>query len=271
MTNLQNNKSDKNPRRSFYQVEDDHRYGLESGEDDKVPLLNLIKKTNPDYVVEFGCGIEGFNQIHPDWIGVDISHYALSRNPGINCICGDWGEGLPIASNSIPFALSVFALEHVPNPESALEELDRVLAPGSYAYLHPAFNVPKWRASGLEYIDSSKLPLISKVNKLTLKIRNTLLWRFLTSLLWTRIYDEVRLFFSRRKKDNKLSLIWAKLTPYSGGFIGADSDAVCAIDKSAIAVWFISRGYQIMPDGGANTLLKRILAKHDALIIKKPM
>lgn len=257
-------------RVSFYQKPDDARYGAEhdtEGEDQRVQ--ELVQRLGIPIVLEIGCGLHNLRKLHPGWIGLDISVYALQRLEKGRRICADWGAGMPLRSGSIPFAVSIFTLEHVPDPERALEELDRVLAPGGMAYLKPAFNVPSWRADGLEYLDPVTLDRRRRWARRSLVVRRQPMWRFATRLFWTRLADELRLGWALRR-GNALGLRWRPLTPYHGGFIGPDSDAVCMVDKAAVAVWFRSRGYSIVEGCGATTAMERLLAKHSALIVRKP-
>lgn len=257
-------------RVSFYQKHDDSRYGAEhdtEGEDQRV--RELIQRLGISVVLEIGCGLHNLQKLHPGWIGLDVSVYALRRLEKGRRICADWGTGLPLRRESVPFVVSIFTLEHVPDPERALEELDRVLAPGGMAYLKPAFNVPAWRADGLEYLDPTTLDRRRRWSQRSLVVRRHPIWRFATQLFWTRLTDELRLVWALRQ-GHTLSLRWQPLTPYHGGFIGPDSDAVTMVDKAAMAVWFRSRGYAIVESCGATTVRERLLAKHSALIVRKP-
>lgn len=257
-------------RFAFYQAHDDRRYGLDSDKGDEPAVRRLIDAHRPRIVLELGCGIEGFCHVSPEWVGCDISWYALSKNPGANTVCCDWSRALPFRTGSIPFAVSVFALEHIPRPEFALTELDRILAPGGIVYLKPAFNVPAWRASGLEYRRPRDLPMLDKVRRAFLPLWRTMAWRYAFGIGWGRLFDEVRWTSARARRGTALSLRWRRLEPYAGGFIGPDSDAVCAVDKSAIALWFLSRGYRVI-EGDLGTLKGRILADHSALTLQKKM
>lgn len=257
-------------RVAFYQKQDDARYGAghdTEGEDQRVQ--ELVQQLGIPVVLEIGCGLHNLRNLHPGWIGLDISLYALHRLGKGHRICADWGVGLPLRSGSVPFVVSIFTLEHVPDPERAIEELDRVLAPGGLAYLKPAFNVPPWRADGLEYLDPATLDRRRRWAQRSLVVRRQPIWRFATRLLWTRLADELRLAWARRL-GNALNLRWQALTPYSGEFIGPDSDAVCMVDKAALAVWFRSRGYAVVEGCGATTALERLLTRHSALIVRKP-
>ena len=257
-------------RRQFYESADDQRYGSDRV-DEITPLLRrLLADFNPEFVIELGCGLYGLKQLERQCIGLDISLYALTQTDQQRRICADWGFGLPIRSGSVPFAISIFVLEHIATIETALAELDRILAPGAVAYLKPAFNVPYWRANGLEYLNEDQLTVTQRVAKRTLIIRRLPVWRFLTDLLWRRIYDEYRLWRSTIV-GRRISLRWTPLVPYKDAFVGPDSDSVCAVDKSALATWFIARGYRVLPGCGASTSIERLFSNHSALVVQKAL
>src|SRR6478609_7767918 len=71
--------------------------------------------------LNWGCG----EHTRPGWINSDIK-----EGPGINLV-GDIRRGLPIASESVDYAVSVHALPELSYPElvPALEELLRILKP----------------------------------------------------------------------------------------------------------------------------------------------
>lgn len=256
-------------RRGFYQVADDRRYGADHDTQDECePLRKVIAQFQPRVVVEIGCGLQNFHAQHPGWIGVDISVYALTKLNKGRRLCGDWSIALPFRSSSIPFVISAFVLEHLPDPERSLEELDRILAPGGIAYLRPAFNVPQWRANGLEYLDGATLSFVQRLAKRTLVVRRLPLWRFVTNLVWGRLLDEIQ-YLQAKRRGTTVRLRWKKLMAYEKAFLGPDSDAVSAFDKSAVAVWFLSRGYRVLPESDASSLLSRILARHSAIIVRK--
>jgi predicted SAM-dependent methyltransferase len=72
--------------------------------------------------LNWGCGSEGV----PGWINAD-----RKEGPGIEISC-DIREGLPLATDSIDYAVSIHALPEIPYQEldGVLRELRRVLKPG---------------------------------------------------------------------------------------------------------------------------------------------
>jgi predicted SAM-dependent methyltransferase len=72
--------------------------------------------------LNWGCG--GYPE--PGWINSDLHEY-----PGVD-IRGDIRDGLPLASDSIDYAVSIHTLPEIPYPDlvPVLSELRRVLKPG---------------------------------------------------------------------------------------------------------------------------------------------
>ena len=72
--------------------------------------------------LNWGCG----NHVRPGWINSD-----QKVADGIDLTC-DIHQGLPLASDSVDYAVSIHALPEVPYPElvPTLRELHRVLKPG---------------------------------------------------------------------------------------------------------------------------------------------
>lgn len=55
---------------------------------------------------------------------------------------------MPFPDNSFDAAWSIWVLEHVPNPESALAKMRRVVKPGGLIYLMRAWLCTNWAAQG---------------------------------------------------------------------------------------------------------------------------
>lgn len=92
----------------------------------------------PGKVLDLGCGVgHSFHLLEPrETIGVDIHPGALEgqKRPTIAADMRD----LPIGNGEFSSVLSVHSLEHVPDPETALAEVGRVLIPeGTAVFVTP--------------------------------------------------------------------------------------------------------------------------------------
>ncbi len=94
-------------------------------------VLEKISNFSPESILEAGCG-EGFiiSQLESGLkVGIDIScdaiKWADEHWEGTHFLCGDIFH-LPFKNNSFDLVLSLEVLEHLEEPEKALNELKRV-------------------------------------------------------------------------------------------------------------------------------------------------
>ncbi len=87
----------------------------------------------PGTVLDLGCGVgHSYHLLAPrETVGVDIEAAAL-EGQARRTVVADM-RSLPFVDDSFASVLSVQSLEHVPDPERAVAEVARVLAPGGVA------------------------------------------------------------------------------------------------------------------------------------------
>ena len=87
----------------------------------------------PGRVLDLGCGVgHSFHLLAPrETVGVDLDAGALAGQDR-ETVVADM-RALPFADGSFASVLSVQSLEHVPDPERVLAEVERVLEPGGVA------------------------------------------------------------------------------------------------------------------------------------------
>lgn len=94
-------------------------------------------------ILDAGCGF-GLHtgvcaEVAKEVVGVDFSQemLALARGNGTGCSNISWQEGdltkLPLPNDSFDGVFSLSTLYHIPNQETALREMARVLKPGGWA------------------------------------------------------------------------------------------------------------------------------------------
>jgi SAM-dependent methyltransferase len=210
-------------------------------------------------VLELGCGRGAFQDVTPGWIGVDYSFTAgqYIRRPFVN----GSAVALPFRDESIDGLWSVAVLEHVPEPESALEEIARVLRPGGVAWLAPAWNCRSWAADGYQVRPWSDLDWRGKLIKASIPIREAL-WLRASTTLPGRIRGELRcrtgrpMPFRYRKLKANYEIFWT-----------SDADACNSMDPHAMLLWFLSRGWSAPSHP---SLRDRFLIRHGSIIVQKP-
>lgn len=89
----------------------------------------------PGRLMDLGCGIgHSYHLLAPrETVGVDISAEAL-RDQARETVIADM-RSLPFDDDHFDSVLSVQSLEHVPDPERAVEQIARVLKPGGTAMI----------------------------------------------------------------------------------------------------------------------------------------
>lgn len=117
-------------------------------------------------ILDIGCGLGGKTLVYAeaggDVTGVDLdpvhcsgaADYALGSGCPLNVVCGD-ATLLPFSDSSFDIVIANDSMEHFHDPASALNELVRVVRPGSLVFL---FFTP-WRSPlGSHLYDQIKTP-----------------------------------------------------------------------------------------------------------------
>lgn len=211
-------------------------------------------------ILDVGCGRGWFNELTDQWLGIDISFEAGQYSRGKKFICGD-AECLPLAKESVSAVWSITFLEHSPDPESVLTEIDRVLKNGGVLFLAPAWRIPPWRPKGYETQNYNHLNLTGKLVKLILPILN-FIWMKGYFRIPLRLLRELRMMISK----SATRLAYYQFEPNLEEFLLPDSDARVSLDNHETLLWFLSRGYN-QPQ--KLNFLGRILLKSGPLIVYK--
>jgi SAM-dependent methyltransferase len=162
--------------------------------------------------------------------------------------------------------VSVDALEHVPEPDRAFDEIDRCLRPGGVAILAPSWHVPWYHGPGYRFRSWREVAVRNWLHKAAAHVLARV------SLLRRACIVAGRLRFVHQWWSDRVPLRWKRLRAcYELGLKGyiADSDATAFLDSFAAIVYFRSRGYrQLRPEA---TLCASLFAGHIELIVQKPV
>jgi SAM-dependent methyltransferase len=242
--------------RRFFDSSDPARWGRsEMPEQGEVTAEWVARVDAAGPSLELGCGPGALAGLAPGYVGTDLAFVPLLAMRA-RAVQADM-EQLPFRDASIGFAFSWAALEHVPNPERVLAELERVLRPEGVALLAPAWHCRPWAAEGLEFRPYSALTLTQRVRKALIPFRNAVAWRALFELP-RRVSRELR----RTRKFE-----YHRLTPNLDEYVGTDCDAFTSMDPHAAALYFAVRGWEVLSHP---SFRDRMLARHSPVVVRKP-
>lgn len=234
----------------FYDVDDEQRHGFGDPLDDRERLARILIGIRSDAVVlEVGCGRGRLSDLHRGWFGIDLGHPTLARYvPGRSAQAD--ATQLPVADASVGAVISVEALEHVPNPEAALDEMLRVLEPGGVLYLRPAWFCSQWPMNAPR--SPSSLRPSQRLRWLLLAARYSRPAR-LPGVLLRKARAERDLWLRRPRP-----LRWRPLVPDYTRYWAPDSDAAASLEPNDLIAWLSARGFEIVEPAGRLARLSHI-------------
>jgi SAM-dependent methyltransferase len=224
----------------------------------------LLKTEVEGPVLEIGSGKGALQGIGTDYVAVDYSLTALQRyvDPRHQRVCGT-AERLPFLDDTFRFLFTVTVLEHVPRPDLAFEEIDRVLKPGGIAFLLPAWHCVAYNCEGIPVRPYRELNWRQQLTKLSLPVRRHRLAKAV-GCLPGRLARRLGWWLTK----GPTSLRYQRLPANYERFWMADSDAVSRLDAHEGCLFFHSRGYQVWRPGSGT--LRQLFAGHEPLIVQKP-
>ena len=221
----------------------DHEYvsfGREAGE--QLGIADIVRRFIARHnleqarILEVGAGSGTLQDIVSDYTGLDIAASAARyfHKPFVHGSATD----LPFGDSEFDVIWTVWTLEHVPNPERALQEMRRVIKPGGVIFLAPSWNNNSWAAQGYRVRPYADFGLGGKLIKTSLILRENRLYQFACLVsarsarraLWSLDGGGPSVFRYRR------------LEPNYDHYWEDDSDAINSLDAHEVLLWHLSRG-----------------------------
>lgn len=189
-------------------------------------------------VLEVGAGSGTLQDLAEDYTGLDIAASAARffHKPFVE----GSATNLPFEDNSFDVVWTIWTLEHVPDPELALEEIRRVLRDGGYLYLLPAWNNPTWASQPFLDVPMEQIRLRDKLKMIFYMVQQNHYY-YLAHVPATRL---LRVAVSKIAPPTRLR--YHEMTPNYGAYHRADADAVNSIDCLEARLWFESRGDNVL-------------------------
>ncbi len=96
-------------------------------------IVDIVERLSPQVVLDLGCGTGWLihqlrRRVRSTLVGMDI--FAAVPSDGWSYVAADVTRGLPFATGSFDCVIAGEIIEHLPDPDSALREIHRVLVPG---------------------------------------------------------------------------------------------------------------------------------------------
>jgi SAM-dependent methyltransferase len=192
-------------------------------------------------VLDVGSGRGYLQDMVEDYTGLDISTTA-ARFYHKKFVLGS-ATSMPFADNSFDAIWSIWVLEHVPNPEQALEEIRRVAKDGSLLYLSPAWDCQPYLSNGYNVRPYSDFDLSGKLTKFLIPAR-------LTGYVMARRLIYPARYASWKWSGQPTRLHYHRLDPNYTTYWGPDADAVNSLDAYEMGLWFRSRGDECLNCAG---------------------
>jgi len=251
--------------KSFYEnIDRDKQYTVEKKADNHpfyALLVTFIKKYNlkNKKCLEIGSSKGLFQDLVIDYSGVDIAKN-LSKYYH--------KPFFPVSGPILPFpddyfdAIFTYAVhEHIPEVETACEEIIRVLKPGGVCLFAPAWHTRSWFAQGYAVRPYSNLSLREKLIKLSIPFRDFFPMRY--SLIFLRRFFNLLMYIS---VPQDTPLRYKRLSANYEKFWQSDSDACNSLDPFDLVLWFKSRGIICH---GYNSMASTFIIKTYAIEIEK--
>jgi SAM-dependent methyltransferase len=208
--------------------------------------------------LEVGCGRGLFQDLVADYTGVDLSSAVgqFMHKPFVACDAG----ALPFENGAFDALWSVTVLEHVPDPQTALEEMRRVLKPGGLLFLKPAWHCRPWICEGIPVRSYRDLTIRQRWIKATLPVRNSLPLRAATALP-LRVAHLLRTHFTKGRSP----LFYRRLPANYETFWMVDSDAAVSLDPFDTIIWFRNRGDEVLTHA---SLRAAFMSRSESLVVR---
>lgn len=226
-------------------------------------LISFIERWDLKHkkCLEIGSSKGLFQNIVADYTGVDIAVSLSSYYKKPYLVVND--AHLPFPDNSFDAVFTYATHEHIPDLETALNEIIRILKPGGVCLLAPAWHTRSWFAEGLAIRPYSSLRFEQKIRKFFIPVRDFAAIRYPVILL-RRFYRLIQHFQS----PTHTHLKYKKLDANYETFWQSDSDACNSIDPFDMILWFRKRGFTCQ---GFNNLLNVLMVRTYCLDLQKPL
>ena len=189
--------------------------------------------------LEIGSSGGMFQDVVKDYYGTDISSELAQHYHKPYRVAE--GATYPFADAMFDAIWSHAVFEHIPDLQTALNEVVRLLRPGGYLLFAPAWQCRPWAAEGYPVRPYSDFGLGGKLVKASIPLRDSVLWRSLF-IFPKRAWRHLQFLVGRRFRQ----FPYRRLRANYERFWMSDSDACNSIDPHDAILWFESHGLRCL-------------------------
>jgi SAM-dependent methyltransferase len=248
-TQTQDNLSRKNEALAGESVQYHH---VQENVEDFVQRFNLRAAK----ALDVGSGTGYLQDVVEDYTGFDISS-SVRRYYHKPFVEGS-ATAMPFSDNTFGAIWTIWVLEHVINPEQALQEIRRVSKDRGLLYLAPAWDVASWASQGYDYRPYSDFGTVGKILKASVPVQGSFQG-------WAKVFIWPVRLSTWKITGQPTSFRYHRLVPNYVTYLGPDSDAVNSLDRNETALWFVSRGDECL---NCKSIWSAPFVREGALIIR---
>lgn len=189
--------------------------------------------------LEVGSSGGGNQDLVDDYWGTDIAESLASAYHKPFRVAE--GPRYPFDDEMFDAIWTIATFEHIPDLQTAMLELVRMLKPGGMLFFSPAWQCRPWAAEGYAVRPYSDFGPNGKLIKALIPLRDSVVWRS-AFLFPKRLWRHLGYLLGRRYPE----ILYRRLDANLETFWMSDSDAFNSIDPHDAILWFESHGMECL-------------------------
>lgn len=189
--------------------------------------------------LEIGSAAGIFQDMVDDYTGADVSEEVRPHYHKPYVVVKD--ARYPFPDGSFEAIWTIATYEHIPDLDSAMRELARLLKPGGLLFFSPAWQCRPWAAEGYAVRPYADFGLKGKLIKALIPLRDNVAWRSLW-IFPKRMIRHLAFILGHKPREIK----HRKLKANYETFWTSDSDACNSIDPHDAILWLCCHGFRCL-------------------------